>query len=100
MSNIRIALPVGDPAGIGPEIALKAALDPKVQALCEPTIVCDTDLLARHAKACGLDPKKKNLLPCPQPEPASLGFGVTAPAPGRASIAFCAAAVKAAMNST
>src|SRR5207237_4610459 len=32
-----------------------------------------------------------------QPETASLGFGVTAPAAGRASIAFCAAAVQAAM---
>jgi 4-hydroxy-L-threonine phosphate dehydrogenase PdxA len=37
------------------------------------------------------------LLACPQPETASLGFGVVSPVSGRASIAFCAAAVKAAM---
>jgi 4-hydroxythreonine-4-phosphate dehydrogenase len=98
MSKIKIAIPVGDPAGIGPEIALKAALDPSVQAACDPMLVCDPDLLARHAKACGLDAAKIQVLPCPQPETAALGFGVTTPIAGRASIAFCAAAVKAAMN--
>src|SRR5882724_5716902 len=92
----KIAIPVGDPAGIGPEICLKAVLDPQVRAACEPIIVCDPALLERHAKACGLK-SDVNLLPCPQPETATLGFGVTSPVAGRASIAFCAAAVKAAM---
>jgi 4-hydroxythreonine-4-phosphate dehydrogenase len=98
MSKLRIAIPVGDPAGIGPEIAVKAALDPTVQTACDPILVCDKALLERHAKACGLDAAKINLLDYPQPETASLGFGVTTPVAGRASIAFCATAVKAAMN--
>ena len=34
----RIALTVGDPAGIGPEIAAKAAADPRVLAACDPVI--------------------------------------------------------------
>ena len=34
----RIALTVGDPAGIGPEIVAKAAADPGVRAVCEPVI--------------------------------------------------------------
>ncbi len=34
----RIALTVGDPAGIGPEIAGKAAQDPRVLQVCEPRI--------------------------------------------------------------
>jgi 4-hydroxythreonine-4-phosphate dehydrogenase len=34
----RIAITVGDPAGIGPEIALKAAQHPDVRAACEPVI--------------------------------------------------------------
>jgi 4-hydroxy-L-threonine phosphate dehydrogenase PdxA len=95
--KIKIAIPVGDPAGIGPEISLKAALDPAVRAACDPVIVCDPALLERHAKACGLK-ADVSILPCPQPETATLGFGVTSPVAGRASIAFCAAAVKAAMN--
>jgi 4-hydroxythreonine-4-phosphate dehydrogenase len=95
--RIKIAIPVGDPAGIGPEISLKAALDPAVRAACDPIIVCDPALLKRHAKACGLRPHVE-VLPCPQPETTTLGFGVTSPIAGRASIAFCAAAVQAAMN--
>jgi 4-hydroxy-L-threonine phosphate dehydrogenase PdxA len=98
IGKIKIAIPVGDPAGIGPEIALKAALDPAVQAACEPMIVSDPALLARHAKACGLDASRINLLPCPQPETHSLPFGIVSPIAGCASIAFCAAAVKAAMT--
>ena len=93
----KIAIPVGDPAGIGPEICLKAVLDPQVRAACDPIIVCDPALLERHAKACGLN-ADVDVLPCPQPETATLGFGVTSPIAGRASIAFCAAAVKAAMS--
>jgi 4-hydroxythreonine-4-phosphate dehydrogenase len=34
----RIAITVGDPAGIGPEIAAKAAADPRVLAVCEPIL--------------------------------------------------------------
>jgi len=34
----RIAITVGDPAGIGPEIARKAAADPRVLAVCEPVL--------------------------------------------------------------
>jgi 4-hydroxythreonine-4-phosphate dehydrogenase len=34
----RIAITVGDPAGIGPEIAQKAAADPRVLDACEPIL--------------------------------------------------------------
>ena len=34
----RIAITVGDPAGIGPEIAARAAADPRVTAVCEPIV--------------------------------------------------------------
>ena len=97
MSKIRIAIPVGDPA---------------VRSSCDPIVVSDPDLLARHAKACGIaaalnvvddvtkadwSSQRVNVLACPQPETATLGFGVTTPVAGRASIAFCTTAVKAAM---
>ena len=38
MRRPRIALTVGDPAGIGPEIVAKAAADPSVLAVCEPVV--------------------------------------------------------------
>jgi 4-hydroxythreonine-4-phosphate dehydrogenase len=96
--KIRIAIPVGDPAGIGPEISLKAAIDPAVRAACDPLLIGDPALLLRHADACGIDADDVEFLPCPQPETASLGFGVTSPIAGRASIAFCATAVQVAMD--
>ena len=37
-SKPRIAITVGDPAGIGPEIAARAAADPRVTAVCEPRL--------------------------------------------------------------
>jgi 4-hydroxythreonine-4-phosphate dehydrogenase len=39
----RIGITVGDPAGIGPEIARKAAADPAVRAVCEPVLYGPTD---------------------------------------------------------
>jgi len=34
----RIAITEGDPAGIGPEVARRAAVDPRVLAICEPAL--------------------------------------------------------------
>src|SRR3954453_6607772 len=34
----RVAVTVGDPAGIGPEIAARAAADPRVLDVCEPRL--------------------------------------------------------------
>jgi 4-hydroxythreonine-4-phosphate dehydrogenase len=36
MSRPRVAITTGDPAGIGPEIAARAAADPRVLEACEP----------------------------------------------------------------
>ena len=38
MTKPRVAITVGDPAGIGPEIAARAAADPRVLAACVPVI--------------------------------------------------------------
>jgi 4-phospho-D-threonate 3-dehydrogenase / 4-phospho-D-erythronate 3-dehydrogenase len=38
MHRPRVAITVGDPAGIGPEIAIKAARDPRVLEACEPVL--------------------------------------------------------------
>ena len=35
---MKIAITVGDPAGIGPEIAAEAASDPRVREVCEPVL--------------------------------------------------------------
>jgi 4-hydroxythreonine-4-phosphate dehydrogenase len=45
---------MGDPAGIGPEVVLKAVAEPEVQAVCFPIIVGDAQLLAHTARTLDL----------------------------------------------
>jgi 4-hydroxythreonine-4-phosphate dehydrogenase len=108
-NKAKIAIASGDPAGIGPEISLKTAFDPAVRAVCDTIVVCDPQLLQHHAKLCGIKadlhvvsrvgdarPDRVNVLDCTQPDMAPLG--TTSAAAGRASIAFCARAIKAAVD--
>lgn len=48
----RVAITAGDPAGIGPEIAARAARDPEVLSLCDPIIYgpSSPDELARFVR--------------------------------------------------
>ena len=51
--KIRIAISTGDPAGIGPEVSLKAAFDLEVQSICTPVLIGDGELLRTYAKITG-----------------------------------------------
>lgn len=51
----RVAISMGDPAGIGPEIVLKALCDPQARDGLRPVVVGDMPLLRGTAAACGLD---------------------------------------------
>jgi 4-hydroxythreonine-4-phosphate dehydrogenase len=108
-----IAVAIGDPAGIGPEISLKAALDPGVRAICRPVLVGDPTVIERHAKACGLPADfctlaqldgaswpddRPALLACRSNEAANIAFGDTSAASGRISLAAARAAIQAALH--
>jgi 4-hydroxythreonine-4-phosphate dehydrogenase len=107
-----IAIAVGDPLGIGPEISLKAALDPIVRSACDPILVSDPGVLERHAKACGIEADLRvvaragdanwsdhrlNVLGCAQPGTATLDFGTHGAVNGRAALAFARTAIRAAL---
>jgi 4-hydroxythreonine-4-phosphate dehydrogenase len=49
----RIGITVGDPAGIGPEIAVIAAADPGVRSVCEPVLYGPSSAGELRAFACG-----------------------------------------------
>lgn len=53
----KIAVTIGDPAGIGPEVVLKALADPKLRALAEWTIVGSRQVLEATMAQCGLSPE-------------------------------------------
>lgn len=50
-----IAIPMGDPNGIGPEIVVKALANPAVYEVCRPLVVGDAWCLARAMGYCGLN---------------------------------------------
>lgn len=50
----RLALTMGDPVGVGPEVAVRAATDPRVLQVAVPVVIGDAAILARAVSACGL----------------------------------------------
>ena len=92
-----IAIPIGDAAGIGPEIAVKAAADARVRARCRPVLVGDAGAIGRAAALCGVDPAGLEIV---TPADAVLGDirpGIADGAVGRATLAAARAAVEMAM---
>ena len=63
---------MGDPGGIGPEISLKAALDKRVLAICEPVVVGHRAALEAHAKASRLSLRSVQFLET-EPRPFQIG---------------------------
>src|SRR5438874_13002856 len=109
----KIAIASGDPGGIGPEISVKAALNPTVCAACNPIVVSDPAMLERHANACGIKAELRvvahiadadwsgpwlNVLDCPQPGAVEVAFGRSSADGGHAAIGFARAAIKAAVG--
>ena len=108
-----IAIAIGDPAGIGPELSLKTALDPRVLEMCRPVLVGDPTVIGRHAEACALSPDLRivdrivdidwsgrglPLLACRSDEAADLAFGSASAASGRISLSAARAAIQAALK--
>jgi 4-hydroxythreonine-4-phosphate dehydrogenase len=112
----RIAIATGDPAGIGPEVSLKAALDARTRQICRPVVVGDPVVLEAHARAAGLaarfnvigaDERDRaaaasngtiDVLPAPMPEPVAIQFGTHGAAYGRAALASASRAIRAALS--
>lgn len=85
----KVAIATGDPAGIGPEISLKAARDPQVLELCQPVLFGARDVLALHGRVDGLA-----IVEVAQERPR---LGTVAPGHGRAALAAAEAAIRAAL---
>ena len=86
----KVAIATGDPAGIGPEISIKAARDARITALCEPVLFGSRAALALHGDVAGL-----SIVEVEQAQPR---LGVVAPEHGRAALAAAEKAIRAAMR--
>jgi 4-hydroxy-L-threonine phosphate dehydrogenase PdxA len=95
----RIAITLGDPAGIGPEVALKAALDPEVARICRPVLFGDPGVLEIHAEACGLSEQARSveLVERRQFAPRELHLGTITASHGESALDSAKAAIDAAL---
>jgi 4-hydroxythreonine-4-phosphate dehydrogenase len=109
-SKPRVGVTMGDPAGIGPEVVLKAVAEAEVRATCVPVIIGDAQLLSRTARkldlTCGYEViRRDEALPddlSDSPHPiiyhldnvsAAIEPGVESGAAGRAAAEYIEAAV-------
>ena len=65
MRKVLIAVPMGDPAGIGPEIVVKAVSKKEIQDIARVLVVGDGQILEKAKEICKLPLKLKRyaLLP-------------------------------------
>jgi 4-hydroxythreonine-4-phosphate dehydrogenase len=108
-----IAVTMGDPAGIGPEITVKALLKPEVRGVCKPVVIGDLGILRRTAKYLKLkasfktlgDPKEATggldvieVIDLKNVDLASFKIGEVSVEAGRAAIQYIQKAAKYALN--
>jgi 4-hydroxythreonine-4-phosphate dehydrogenase len=107
-----LAVTMGDPAGIGPEIAVRALLSPEVRATSRSFIIGDARILDRARESCGLaatlnridGPEQLadrdgtiDVLDQPTCDPARLKMGQVQPLGGEAAYAAIRASIDLAM---
>jgi 4-hydroxythreonine-4-phosphate dehydrogenase len=114
MKRPVIGLTMGDPAGVGPEICLKAMRSAEIVSQCTPVLFGDWGVLARVADACRLPlpgsvmPLSAWPAPAPPESPTVLDFsavdaaavqpGAVDAACGRAACLYIEAAARAAIR--
>ena len=50
-----IGMMIGDPAGVGPEVCVRAAATPELAGVCRSVLIGDLGVVRRAAVVCGLD---------------------------------------------
>lgn len=97
----RIAISIGDPAGIGPEVVVKALADPEISRLAGWIVVGDAAVLSLVETQTGL--KLAQLANAPvvdlkQPDASDLVQGKLSAAAGRAALEYVRAATQLCLN--
>ena len=108
MTLPTIAITMGDAAGIGPEIIMKALARPEVHALCNPLVIGDAERLRRAGEIVGTRLKVESLddpraaayahgnVECIDLNliPQNLAFGITSRVAGEAAFRYVERAVR------
>ncbi len=102
-----IAITMGDPAGVGPEVTARALAHPEIWQVCRPLVIGDADILNRAAALVGapalrsvqgpgeasFDPASPDVLDMGQIDAGALQVGAVSPDCGRAAVAYIERAV-------
>lgn len=97
-----LAITMGDPAGVGPEVTLKALNDPDVYTWCRPLVIGDQRILHREQQMLGLTSIELNpilhaaegryqagtvdMIDLNNADPTDCAWGKIAPAAGKAAV--------------
>ena len=106
-----VGITMGDPAGIGPEIALRTVVDPRVQRACIPVIIGDVGTLERVRAVCRVRRRIRavgspgeargkgavEVLDLKNVDPAACPVGVVSAAAGRAAVEYVFKSIDLAM---
>jgi 4-phospho-D-threonate 3-dehydrogenase / 4-phospho-D-erythronate 3-dehydrogenase len=99
MKKPVIAITMGDPAGVGPEICLKAAADASVRRICAPVIFGDRTILTEVGRRCRIPvPKGSALVDFGLIKPGEIKPGRIQRAAGAASFRYVEAAIGSALK--
>jgi 4-hydroxythreonine-4-phosphate dehydrogenase len=108
-----IAVTMGDPAGIGPEIAVKALLKPEIKNICKPILIGDLSILQKISQQLKLEinfkilnsPKESaggqgviEVIDLKNVDLASFKIGKVSVEAGRAAIQYVKKATELALN--
>lgn len=97
MAKKRVAITMGDPAGIGPEIIVKAFAQEDIYKICNPIVIGDRSIIKEVIKAIGMDfdPDNIEILNLNEIQnPAKLIKGAPSEQSGRASFSYIRKAVE------
>ena len=72
MNRLIIGIPLGDPAGIGPEILVKSLNEKEIYEICKPVVVGDRDVIVQAMKFCDINLK---INPIMLPEDGKYTYG-------------------------
>jgi 4-phospho-D-threonate 3-dehydrogenase / 4-phospho-D-erythronate 3-dehydrogenase len=96
----RIAITMGDPSGVGPEIVMKSLAHPEVYGFCRPIVIGDAERLNAAGRICGLKLRVPGDVECIDLKnvPKDLPWGKLSAAAGDAAFQFVKLATELAMR--
>jgi len=99
--KLRIAVTMGDPAGVGAEVAIKALADPEVANLAAWRVVGDEKVFDRASRVTGLGLPAGVAIVNPGPSfPEAPAFGELSARCGEAAVAYIKGATESCLNGT